>query len=72
MTECYRCGQEGHARSQCPQDTPLPPPPQPSGQAATTLPVPPRVWRDPAIARIWAAAIRDALSFAQPEQEDTP
>ena len=71
MTECYRCGQEGHPRSRC-QGVPLPPPPQPSGQAATTLPVPPRVYRDPAIARHWAAAIRDALSFAQPEQEDMP
>jgi Zinc knuckle len=24
MTECYRCGQEGHTRANCPQDAPLP------------------------------------------------
>lgn len=33
MTECYRCGQDGHTRSNCPQDMPLPggPPPSPGG-----------------------------------------
>ena len=71
MTECYRCGQEGHARSECPQDTPLPPPPQPSGQAATTLPVPPRVYRDPAIAQGWAQTIRLRLGWDIPDEGDT-
>ncbi len=70
MTECYRCRQEGHARKDCPRDVPLPPPPQPSGQAATTLPVPPRVHRDPAIAHSWAHKIRDMLGWTS--EGDTP
>ncbi len=66
MTECYRCGQEGHPRSQGPREPPLPPPPQPSGQAA----IPARVWRDPAIARHWAQTIRQQNGWTS-EGDDT-
>ena len=62
MTECYRCGQEGHTRARCPQQEPPAPAP-----AELTRHVPP----DPAIARTWAAVIRDTLGWGPPEERDT-
>ena len=67
MTECYRCGQEGHTRAHCPGDAPLPPAaPARSGAAERHL----RVVPDPAIARTWAAVIRDTLGWRPPEERD--
>ena len=66
MTECYRCGQEGHTRSRCPQQEP-PPPAAPGRAAELTRRVP----ADPAIARTWAAVIRDTLGWGPPEERDT-
>lgn len=62
MTECYRCGQEGHRRADCPQATPLPAP-ESCGQPAKPPPVPPRIHRDPELAREHAHAIRQALGW---------
>lgn len=63
MTECYRCGQEGHTRQDCPAEPPLPAAAPASGQAA----VPPRVVRDPAIAAYYAAVIRNMLGYPPKE-----
>ena len=62
MTECYRCGQEGHRRADCPQAEPLPAP-QSSGPAPKPPPVPPRIIRDPAIAHRGAQLARKRLGL---------
>jgi hypothetical protein len=64
VTECYNCHQEGHRRSECRQQVPLPPAAPASGRAA----VPPRISPDPDIARTWAQAIRDTLGWPPPEE----
>jgi hypothetical protein len=65
VTECYRCGQEGHHRSQCPHDAPLPPAAHPDGRGGNVIPL--RRPADPDIARRGAAAIREALGWSPPE-----
>ena len=66
MTECYRCGQEGHTRAHCPDQAPLPPAaPAPGGTAERRL----RIVPDPAIARTWAQVIRERLGW--PREGDT-
>ena len=70
MTECYRCGQEGHTRAHCPQDAPLPPAAPDSARAAAARP-PLRLVResaDPERAHTWAQFIRDTLGFGPPEE----
>lgn len=68
MTECYRCGQEGHHRSQCPHDVPLPPAAPAAGRTAERhlhlIRDPP----DPQLARTWAQVIRDTLGWGPPEE----
>ena len=70
MTECYRCGQEGHTRAHCPQQEPLPPAAPATGRTAGTRPppVPPRVTRDPELTRTWVQVIRDTLGWGPPEE----
>ena len=67
MTECYRCGQEGHTRSRCPEAAPLPPAAPATRRAAERPPL--RVVPDPQIARTWAQVIRDTLGWKQPPDE---
>jgi hypothetical protein len=64
VTECYRCGQEGHHRNQCPTDLPLPP----AAPATRGAAVPPRINPDPDIARKGAQAIRDTLGWPPPQE----
>lgn len=59
---CYRCGQQGHLRAQCPGAAPLP---APHARARGFDPVPAR--RSPeeiADARLHAERIRSALGWA--------
>ena len=70
MTECYRCGQEGHTRAHCPQQEPLPPAAPARDRAAERwhqLPPP-----DPAIGRKWAAIIRVTLGYPPRSEGDNP
>ena len=67
MTECYRCGQEGHSRRDCPGDATVPPAAQPTAAAArldAILHAPPA---NPQLARQWAAFIRGTLGWPMPD-----
>ena len=72
MTECYRCGQEGHTRSQCPGDVPLPPAAPARGGTAErrylrAVPDP----HGPERTRKWVDIIRDTLGFPPPDKGET-
>ena len=84
MTECFRCGDDDHLSYDCPRHTreqPTPGPPAASGHAdgdskASKLPgygtpVPPRIIRDPAIARRGAQLARELLTKHDDNQQET-
>jgi len=67
VTECYRCGQEGHSRSKCPDALELPAAAPAESRAAKLpgygTPVPWFPPQDPEVAHRGSAAIRHALRW---------
>ena len=69
MTECYRCGQEGHTRAHCPAAEP-PPPAAPARSRAAAPPIL-RAVPDPALTRKWVDHIRETLGYPPRDEGDT-
>lgn len=68
---CYRCGGQGHRRSECPQVSRVPAPPTGSAQAASQLPPPPMQTRlsDEQV-HACARALRQELGWYVPGDDD--
>ncbi len=74
MTECYRCGQEGHTRSKCPDAFELPADgpaeSRPSKLPGYGVPVPWFPPADPEATHRGARAVREAAGWALPGADD--
>ena len=73
MTECFRCGDDGHLSRNCPTRTrghltPVRDAPRGAPGTRQPPPAPAHAPADPALARTWAQVIRDTLGWGPPEE----